>query len=155
MDRKRWFWTLAVLLVTGFLFGNSMTPAVESSRQSGHVLASALAWLKMLGLDGEWLTEHLIRKTAHFMEYALYGAVLWNCLEAYELRQLLKGITLAWLGTMVPLMDETIQLFTEGRSGQLSDVWLDMAGFWAGCVGMSALMLLYHRLWRGRKKKRT
>ena len=34
----------------------------------------------------------------------------------------------------VPFLDETIQLFTEGRSGQISDVWLDMSG---AAVGMA------------------
>ena len=31
-------------------------------------------------------------------------------------------------------VDETLQLFTEGRSGQISDVWLDMAGAAAGTL---------------------
>ena len=29
-------------------------------------------------------------------------------------------------------IDETIQLFVEGRSGQITDVWLDMAGIYMG-----------------------
>ena len=33
---------------------------------------------------------------------------------------------------MVPFVDETIQLFVAGRSGQISDVWLDMSGAAAG-----------------------
>ena len=42
----------------------------------------------------------------------------------------------------VPFVDETLQLFTEGRSGQISDVWLDMAGALTGTV----LYLAVHRI---------
>ena len=38
------------------------------------------------------------------------------------------------LTAAVPLIDETLQLFTPGRSGQISDVWLDMGGAAAGTV---------------------
>jgi VanZ family protein len=34
----------------------------------------------------------------------------------------------------VPFTDETIQLFVAGRSGQISDVWLDCAGAAFGTV---------------------
>ena len=37
-----------------------------------------------------------------------------------------------WLGMAIPFTDETIQLFVEGRSGQIGDVWLDMSGVLAG-----------------------
>ena len=33
-----------------------------------------------------------------------------------------------FLSVFRPFVDETIQLFTPGRSGQISDVWLDMSG---------------------------
>lgn len=34
----------------------------------------------------------------------------------------------------LPFIDETIQLFVEGRSGQITDVWLDMAGIYMGIM---------------------
>ena len=37
-------------------------------------------------------------------------------------------------GFLIPFVDETLQLFTEGRSGQISDVWLDCAGVLFGTV---------------------
>lgn len=39
-----------------------------------------------------------------------------------------------WLMTAIPLADETFQLFTEGRSGQVGDVWLDISGLAAGSL---------------------
>ena len=40
-------------------------------------------------------------------------------------------------GVLIALSDETIQLFVEGRSGQITDEWLDSAGVLFGllCVG--------------------
>ena len=46
--------------------------------------------------------------------------LLWNCLGTYELRGKLRGVTFLWLAMLIPFVDETIQLFTEGRSGQIS-----------------------------------
>jgi len=136
--KKRWIWTFLVIIYIAFIFSNSMTPADESSRQSGAVMAVVLRLVDVLGLEGSWVTEHLIRKAAHFAEYTLLGVLLWNCLGAYRWKNGAvtgKLLCQSWLGTMIPLMDETIQLFTEGRSGQISDVWLDMSGVLAGtCV---------------------
>ena len=30
------------------------------------------------------------------------------------------------------MVDETIQIFVPGRSGEITDVWLDLAGFLVG-----------------------
>ncbi len=160
MKKRRWIRTLLAIAYVGFIFSNSMAPADESSRQSGAVMTMLLKLLGSLGLEGGWVTEHLIRKTAHFAEYAVLGVLLWNCLGAYGAgdgasrgkpeNAALTGESLAevkkrtrqrllcqgWLGTLIPLADETIQLFTEGRSGQLSDVWLDMAGVLSGTCGV-------------------
>ena len=128
MNRRKWLWTAVTVLYVLFIFHNSATVAVESSRQSGRVLALVKECLAGLGVESGWLSEHLIRKAAHFLEYSLYGVLLWNCLGTYELRGKLRVVTFLWLAMLIPFADETIQLFTEGRSGQISDVWLDMSG---------------------------
>ena len=53
-------------------------------------------------------------------------------------------------GTLAALCDETIQLFVPGRSGQITDVWLDTAGYLTGAL----LTLLLFRLCRKRPKQR-
>ena len=98
------------------------------------MLRFAAGLLETAGVPSGWLTEHLVRKTAHFAEYALFGVLLWNCLRTYELPRRVWTLLEAWLILAAPFVDETLQLFTEGRSGQLSDVWLDMAGAAAGTL---------------------
>lgn len=136
--KKKWIWTLAVILYVGFIFHNSLTPADESSRQSGKVLEIILRVVEWLGGDSGWITEHLIRKTAHFTEYTVLGILLGETLRQYQTGVAMQRILQCWIGSVIPLVDETLQLFTEGRSGQISDVWLDMAGVFTGffLIGM-------------------
>lgn len=46
---------------------------------------------------------------------------------------------------MVPFVDETIQLFVAGRSGQISDVWLDMSGAAAGMMITAGVLCCLRR----------
>ena len=87
-----------------------------------------------MGMESGWITEHLIRKTAHFAEYTLLGVLLSAAVRQYSVTVSTERLVKGWLGTLIPLTDETIQLFVEGRSGQISDVWLDMAGFFTGIL---------------------
>lgn len=138
--KKNWFWMAMTVLYVGVIFHNSMTPALESSRQSGRVLEIVLEATRRLGIEDGWITEHLIRKTAHYMEYCLLGVLLSITLRGWVFRTDLRRVLQCWLGTIIPFVDETIQLFVEGRSGQISDVWLDMAGVWTGYAIVRMLM---------------
>ena len=64
--RNAWLWVLVVYI--GIIYGNSLTPASISSRQSGFLLEQSHRFLELLGYDSAWLTEHIIRKTAHFVD---------------------------------------------------------------------------------------
>ena len=89
------------------------------------------------------MTDHVLRKCAHFAEYAVLGA-----LTAAALR---TSAHFSWPRALLPgpfaaLCDETIQLFVPGRSGRIADVWLDTAGYLTGAL----LTLLIFRLCRKR-----
>lgn len=141
--QRRYRWSFIWAFYIGFIFYNSMTPAVESSAQSGFVLEQVLRLLDAVGLEQVQMTEYIIRKTAHVLEYALMGMLLYQCLSQYTLsvRERLGGQIL--VSVLIPLVDETIQLFTTGRSGQISDVWLDFTG----AIGGAVLLYLLMRSW--------
>ena len=135
MTRRRVFWVLTALWLL-FVWGHSLMPASVSKEESHHWLALLQTWLP-------WLTDYLIRKAAHFTEYAVLGALLFGAADTrYGL----------WFppcfGVLAALADETVQLFAAGRSGQVSDVWLDLAGFLAGWILIALISLI-------RKKRRT
>lgn len=132
-----------------------MAVADVSSVSSGRVLQLLQAVLRRLGMPGlaQRLTMHLVRKLAHFCEYTLEGFLLMLCMRVYS-RHPLRHITVPMLaGVLTALTDETIQLFSQGRSSQVTDVWLDSAGVLAGILAALLLMGLWRLLFHHRKKE--
>ncbi len=151
----RVLFTLALAGCIWFIFSNSMAVADVSSVSSGRVLQLLQAVLRRLGMPGlaQRLTMHLVRKLAHFCEYLLEGFLLMLCMRVYS-RHPLRHITVPMLaGVLTALTDETIQLFSEGRSSQVTDVWLDSAGVLAGILAALLLMELWRLLFHHRKKE--
>ncbi|HIX15876.1 MAG TPA: VanZ family protein [Candidatus Hungatella pullicola] len=125
--KRRAIWTGVLILYTLFVFSNSMDPSDVSSQESSYVLSVVQNFLDPMG----WaipVTEHVIRKTAHFLEYSGMGGLLYFSLRSWELPRYSTLLLYCLIGFLIPFCDETIQLFAEGRSGQISDVWLDISG---------------------------
>ena len=147
--------TLALIGCIVFIFSNSMKIASVSTVSSGRVLTLLQAVLRRLGHPAlaQRLTMHIVRKMAHFCEYTLEGFLLMLCMRVYS-RHPLRHITVPMLaGVLTALTDETIQLFSEGRSSQVTDVWLDSAGVLAGILAALLLMGLWRLLFHHRKKE--
>ena len=148
----RVLFTLALAGCIWFIFSNSMAVADVSS---GRVLQLLQAVLRRLGHPAlaQRLTMHIVRKMAHFCEYTLEGFLLMLCMRVYS-RRPLRHITVPMLaGVLTALTDETIQLFSQGRSSQVTDVWLDSAGVLAGILAALLLMGLWRLLFHHRKKE--
>ena len=137
--------TVALIACIWFIFSNSMAVATVSTDSSGRVLAWMRIILRRLGQPGlaEHLTMHIVRKLAHFCEYTLEGFLLMLCMRVYS-RHPLRHITVPMLGgVLTALTDETIQLFVPGRSGQVTDIWIDFSGVMTGLlVGLILLGLV-------------
>ena len=140
----RVIFTMALIACITFIFSNSMQVADASSLASEKVLLWVQRVLTRLGMPGvaSHVTMHIIRKLAHFCEYALEGFLLMLCLRVYT-RHFVKHMSWPILGGLLTaLTDETIQLFTPGRSSQVTDVWIDFAGVLSGLlVGLFLLAL--------------
>ena len=143
--------TVALIACIWFIFSNSMAVATVSSGSSGRVLAWMRIILRRLGQPGlaEHLTMHIVRKMAHFCEYTLEGFLLMLCMRVYT-RRYVRHISVPMLGGVLTAMaDETIQIYSPGRSSQVTDVWLDSAGVLAGIlialVFMALCRMLFHR----------
>lgn len=136
---------LAALLA--FIFGNSLFDRADSAQLSGGVLA-------MLQRVFPFLTEHIVRKLAHFCEFAALGFVT---LHLCAVRQVVTGHFIAhslFFGLATAVTDESLQMLSD-RSAQVSDVLLDFCGFCSGAVIFLALLVLF-RMWRrGRTDRQT
>ncbi len=61
------------------------------------------------------------------------------CLRVYT-RHFFKHVSWPMLGGLLTaLTDETIQLFVPGRSGQVTDVWIDFSGVLTGLLSRWSL----------------
>lgn len=155
-------WLLLMLLWVLLIFGHSLTPAELSSKESGWVMDVVLKMLNAVGNDGRWLTGYLVRKSAHFLEYAVFGLLLiqnfrcvwksseWN-IEQPHRGKMEKFIPVAFIVFTVPFCDETLQLFTPGRAGMLEDVWLDISGAVCGIFLRETLSSMGIRLIQRRR----
>lgn len=133
--RKFSFITLAVItaLYIGFIWWRSTLTAEDSTVESIGVLHFLKGICKSLGLGVE-LTDHIVRKSAHFCEFALLG-----CLSAwtgylYNHRVLRNLTTVGFVSLAVAVVDEMIQLAPVGRSAEVADVVLDFSGAVAGVI---------------------
>ena len=147
--------TLALAGCIWFIFSNSMAVAQVSSASSGRVLTLLQGALRRLGHPAlaQRLTQHVVRKMAHFCEYMLEGFLLMLCMRVYS-RHPLRHITVPMLGgVLTALTDETIQLYSPGRSSQVTDVWLDSVGVLAGILAALVLMALCRLLFHHRDKE--
>ena len=138
MSRKRIISTVLIVLNLAFIWGNSLISGEDSGNMSGGILV----WVNsFLGLDeaGAAVLHHLIRKAAHFTEFACLGVLLaWNCQLRGEKH---TAILPALLGMAAAVVDESIQLLTPDRGPSLTDVWIDTSGV---VTGMMLLLLGYH-----------
>lgn len=138
MKKKRNRVICAVLAVlwTACIWGQSLMSSDLSSWESTSVVTVVNNTLSGMGLSLS-LTENMVRKTAHFLEYMILGILVSGAVLNGTLRN--HFYKLGFTLILVPLLDETIQLFIEGRSGAIQDVWLDFAGC---CAGAAVFLLI-------------
>ncbi|MBQ9604457.1 MAG: VanZ family protein, partial [Firmicutes bacterium] len=132
---KKWIFPALTIAMIAFIWGHSMMPADISSDESGWV-SNILGFL--FRLDGRDI-EGMVRKCAHFLEYMVLGILL--TIDTCVLLKRPFAVSSLAIGLFVPLVDETIQLFTLGRSGSIFDIWLDFCGFVTGII---CSVIIYH-----------
>ena len=135
-SKSRMAWIVLVcLLITvtlGFIWGNS----IKSRSESKLLSLGVLRWIRpLLGVifSAENVTDHLVRKLAHFTEFGMLGAeliLLAGLLRKLRVRTVLNCL-LAELS--VAVIDETVQIFS-ARGSQAIDVLLDFGGVVAGAA---------------------
>jgi len=136
--------TAKLLLVINlcFIWGNSMLPGEISGALSDGVKDLILSFLPA-GPEGG-VGGGLLRKLAHFTEFALLGACL-GWLHGMVNKK--AAYALAW-GAAAACVDEFIQCFVPDRGPSLRDVGIDTAGVLTGLT----LLHLGHQILKKRKK---
>lgn len=125
-------WLISLLLC--FIWGNSLLPGQASEAFS--------LWVKslldgLLPLAGPDQGDGLLRKFAHFAEFAALGFCLTWRFGMLEKRKILALV----FGFCAACVDETIQVFVPERGPGIKDVAIDTCGVLAGM----GLLILAHK----------
>ena len=132
MKRKAVILAVLILLLLAIIWGNSVQSIPDSRDRSLSVMARIQPFLELFVGKGN-VTNHLVRKLAHFCEYSLLGLLLTHWVRLWMQptpRRVLYGML---LGLAVAVIDETIQIFSH-RGSQVQDVILDFCGVIAGTL---------------------
>jgi len=124
---RKYLWPLLTLLIIAFIWGNSLQPAVESESLSVFWANLVKSIFQVFHVDvSVGVLDHIVRKSAHFTEFAVQGFLLYKSLLMFKVRH---GVKLAIIiGILTAIVDETIQLSMPGRANQVSDMMLDTLG---------------------------
>jgi VanZ family protein len=153
--RKLSWLPAAIIMIIIFLF--SAKPAV-SSAESSRTIANAVLNIAENFMDpAQWqedrdnvldTVDHIVRKTAHFMEYA----ILASAIELHYWITKRKGIRFILLSILFSFLyaatDEFHQLFVPGRSGECKDVMIDTVGAATGAFLFYFLLILIEHIKR-------
>ena len=139
--KKKSCWILVGLMVI-FIFSNSAASASTSNGMSLTVSEWVRPVLNTVGLHPETdFLNFVIRKLAHFSEYALLGVLIGL---AYRLQpwSWMKGKVALLPFFISPVLDENLQRFSSGRSCELRDMLIDSAGMAVGMMLVIAVLMM-------------
>lgn len=152
----RVFLWLCVLGLAGMIYCFSAQEGTLSSSTSGQIVEKVIEVV-----DEDYDTrppaeqqsiftfvERLVRKGAHFLEYAALGFFLRLLMHTYAWHPPARLSLL--IGTLYAATDELHQLFISQRTAQWQDVLLDGAGVLSG-IGVAFLLICLQKRWKERK----
>ncbi len=154
----------AVVFFCAVIFTFSAMPADDSTELSNGVIWYIVGFI-VPGYDQLSAAEQLqwqqalqfpVRKTAHFSEYALLGALMFNMVrQIVRVRGIDwkqgKVVLVSWaLSVAYCISDEVHQIFVPGRTFKLFDIGVDSVG---AITGIGLLLLIIWLVRKLRKKQ--
>lgn len=124
-----------------FIFTNSLMNSTTSSNSSTGIREMVNNILKKLHIPFSF-TEHFVRKAAHFTEFLTLGILMTLCIYLCNRQNIFIPL---FAGLLTAVTDEFIQLFADGRAGQVADVVLDFSGFVTGVFFITLMIFIYRR----------
>lgn len=144
-NTKKTIAVILLILLIAFIWGHSAVSRETSKAESLAVGGFLTPFLELFVGNGN-VTDHLVRKLAHFSEYAALGAALAFLLHTDGKTSLFRISYAALCAMAVAVADEGIQLFADGRGAQVQDILLDTAGAIFGLAMLLALFEIAMRL---------
>ena len=127
-------WVLALFVWVAFIWGHSLMPGGVSSEESLSCVNDMRGFFGLLGVTETLTMTFIVRKTAHLLEYTVLGVIAGGLMHRGWGSGRLHGRLALVVVAIVPMVDETIQLFVPGREGQVRDVGIDLLGIVLGLL---------------------
>ncbi len=116
-----------ILSLIAFIFTMSLADASTSTKESSWVLNLLNGFLEFFGLSFRF-SHGFVRSLAHFLEFGLLGFLSYFFVLTYK-KKLFVCLSAPLLFTLlIATVDEIIQLFSEGRAFQFTDILTDISG---------------------------
>lgn len=128
---------LAVVLCAVVIFCLSAQEATQSAELSG----GFLQWLT--NIFGEGLTDFIVRKCAHALEFC--GLCLLLCTAMYATFSYVKAVYSFLITALYAVSDEVHQLFVQGRACRAFDFFVDCAGALAAVIFVLLIVLIVNK----------
>ncbi len=121
-------WTLLILWML-FIFIMSSFNGIMSSNQSGSI---ATLIYNIFNISDTAKVSFIIRKCAHVSEFFILGILVINLVSKYNVKHIYLISFI--ICVLYASSDEFHQLFVPGRSGQVTDVLIDLIGVVLGLL---------------------
>lgn len=128
MKKSRYIFLTLGILMTIFIFSQSMKPGEVSGQQSGVITDIIDEALTNLNVEVERdVISFSVRKLAHFTEFFFFGFFWFMFFKSFGYSYSTYILTLNY-GLIVGITDELIQSFVPDRAMQGIDVLIDVSG---------------------------
>jgi len=129
---------LLLISTLAFIWGNSLESVSESGAKSQSILSAVAPILEIFVGEGR-VTDHIVRKIAHFAEFGLLGCELMLLVVLRRRVRVQNTVNCLSAALTTAVIDEALQLLSD-RGAQVSDVLLDFCG---AASGIFFVLLLY------------
>lgn len=151
---KKIIYITAIFLILAstaiFIFSNSMLSGEDSNQKSGVIVELIRPIIDPDGRMATYEIQYIVRKTAHFMEFFVFGASLTAISFLIGKKIFTPWIFMPMFLTLAAAVaDEYVQSFT-GRTSLVSDIVIDFSG---GISGILIAVVIYALIMAINKKK--
>ena len=139
------FFLLFLILWMVFIFTRSSKIADESNKESGRFVDATGEIMESLTnkpVINKTPINHKVRKAAHFIEYALLGALAFINVVLWAGKSFFAMLLSLAFCFITACSDELLQTYVDGRAGSLKDVLIDCCGALFGMIFICCLYVL-------------
>ncbi|MDO4178063.1 MAG: VanZ family protein [Phascolarctobacterium sp.] len=123
----KYLWLLLTLGLTVGIFYISSQPMAVNGQVSRGLADMLVGFCNAAGFSLGANPEYTIRKLAHFLEFLLLAYLWCKTYSSFYVSANMSSGYILFLCLFTAVLDEFIQLHSQGRSSQITDVLLDFS----------------------------